>query len=117
MKPGREPNDTFTFALHLREILLLLLIAPLLALAGCAERVQPAGQATEAGWPGISQPASGETETTLEATLKGGPDGDPRGTGQARVTMNSQTQEVCYEMEVHNIADPTMAHIHVGDEG
>lgn len=80
--------------------------------SGCAERAQPL---EEAGARETGMMSSDETELTT--TLLGGPEGDPSGTGVASVTLNSGTGEVCYEIEVSNIAVPTMAHIHEGSEG
>lgn len=40
--------------------------------------------------------------------------GDPDGTGFARVTLNQGRGEVCFDIEVSNIGEPTAAHIHVG---
>lgn len=61
----------------------------------------------------------GHGGTGLSATLTGaaeipGP-GDPDGTGTAEVTLNPGIGEVCFHIEVANIALPaTLAHIHVG---
>ena len=60
-------------------------------------------------------------ERTYTTTLTGsaevpGP-GDSDGTGSATVTVSVPQKEVCYELEVANIATPTMAHIHVGTAG
>lgn len=55
---------------------------------------------------------------TLTATLTGaaevpGP-GDPDGSGEATVTLNSGRGEICYELSVTLIAPAVAAHIHVG---
>lgn len=55
------------------------------------------------------------------ATLTGeaevpGP-GDPDGSGQARVTVNRGTGNICYVISVSGIAPARMAHIHEAPEG
>jgi len=40
--------------------------------------------------------------------------GDADGTGTAELTINPGTGEVCFTIEVENIATPTAAHIHEG---
>ncbi len=58
---------------------------------------------------------------TLSATLAGGatetPPGDPDGSGQATITINPDTGQVCWEITVSNIAAATQSHIHVGAAG
>lgn len=54
----------------------------------------------------------------LGATLTGaaeipGP-GDPDGSGTARITLNPGQGEVCFALEVSDIAPATASHIHVG---
>ena len=65
----------------------------------------PATLAFGGGRP-LSTPMSGANEVP-------GP-GDPDGSGSAHVTLNQGQGEVCFELEVDNIATPTAAHIHVG---
>ena len=43
--------------------------------------------------------------------------GDPDGSGQARLRLNSGQGEVCYELLVSDIAMATAAHIHQGAVG
>lgn len=43
--------------------------------------------------------------------------GDPDGTGTAAVSLDTATNEVCWDIKVQNIGDPTAGHIHVGDAG
>src|SRR5687768_14976098 len=40
--------------------------------------------------------------------------GDPDGSGSAQITLNQGQGEVCFELEVADIAPATAAHIHVG---
>ena len=40
--------------------------------------------------------------------------GDPDGSGQARLRLNSGQGEICYQLLVTDIAPATAAHIHVG---
>lgn len=56
----------------------------------------------------------------LTATLTGaaevpGP-GDPDGSGEARVTVNPGTGQICYTLRVRGIEPATMAHIHEAPE-
>jgi hypothetical protein len=53
----------------------------------------------------------------LNAALEGGDTGDPEGTGSASISIDPEAEEVCFEIEVSGIDEPTMAHIHRGAEG
>ena len=58
---------------------------------------------------------------TLTTTLTGaeevpGP-GDPDGSGEAKITLNSGKGELCYEISVTGISSAIAAHIHVGPAG
>ena len=60
-------------------------------------------------------------EMKAKATLTGaaevpGP-GDPDGGGTAQVTLNSDKNEVCYDLTVTKIDEATAAHIHEGATG
>jgi len=60
-------------------------------------------------------------ETKLKANLTGaaevpGP-GDTSGSGTAQVTVNSDKNEVCYDLTVTKIDEATAAHIHEGAVG
>lgn len=76
----------------------------------------------------VSAPASahepGEQrghELELETDLSGVGGGDPDGSGEAEVTIAAGSRdgmtELCWEIEVEDIADPTRAHIHAGAAG
>ena len=72
--------------------------------------------ATAAG----AQSAAGG-ERTFTTSLSGdaevpGP-GDPEGSGTATVTVSVQKKQVCYNVQVSGIGDPTAAHIHEGAAG
>ena len=43
--------------------------------------------------------------------------GDPDGAGTAVVTLDAATNQVCWEINVQKIAEPTAGHIHVGGPG
>lgn len=43
--------------------------------------------------------------------------GDPDGTGTAKITADSTTNSVCFDITVQNIAPATAAHIHRGARG
>ena len=40
--------------------------------------------------------------------------GDDDGTGMATISLNAGRQRVCYDIDVTNIEEATMAHVHVG---
>lgn len=52
---------------------------------------------------------------TGEAEVPG--PGDPDGGGVARVTIDLDTNQLCYNIRVRKIDPATMAHIHEGEEG
>src|SRR5687768_699627 len=57
---------------------------------------------------------------SLAATLNGGnevPSGDPDGFGYARVTINLDTAQLCYQVSVARIDPATAMHIHEGPPG
>ncbi len=60
-------------------------------------------------------------QDTLRAKLTGtaeSPDpGDVKGSGSARVTINMEKNEVCYDLSVAEIQEATAAHIHEGAMG
>lgn len=56
------------------------------------------------------------TATMIGADEAPGP-GDPDGTGTAHFTLNQGQGEVCFELEVSNIAPATAAHIHLAPPG
>lgn len=43
--------------------------------------------------------------------------GDTDGTGTASITLNHSKGEVCYDLTVQDVQNPTAAHIHVGAAG
>jgi hypothetical protein len=43
--------------------------------------------------------------------------GDPDGTGNATFTLNQGQGQICYTLEVANIAPATAAHIHIAPAG
>jgi CHRD domain len=65
----------------------------------------------------LEQGGGGQTFT---ANLSGAAEtagGDTDGKGQARVTLNTDKGEVCYELTVSNIEAASAAHIHEGAAG
>lgn len=76
--------------------------ATLIASAVTAQTVMEGGRKLTATMTGAA-----------EVNASGVPNqGDPDGTGTARIIVNSGQQRVCYELTVANIATPTAAHIH-----
>jgi hypothetical protein len=45
------------------------------------------------------------------------PKGDPDGTGTAKITLNTSTGKVCFNLTWHKIGNPIAAHIHKGKKG
>jgi hypothetical protein len=101
-------------------IVLLFVFVSTAVLVGCsnventADDVQDAVDDAADNLPGVG-------EHVLHATLTGaaevpGP-GDPNGTGDADVTIDTEDGEVCYEIETTNIDPITAAHVHRGAAG
>jgi hypothetical protein len=60
------------------------------------------------------------TQFTYRAGMNGAqevPPGDPNGSGKAVVTVDTVTGEICFELQVRNIAPATAAHIHEAERG
>jgi hypothetical protein len=59
--------------------------------------------------------------TSFTATLSGGLEvpgpGDPDGSGTARITLDPEKGELCYEISVGNIETANAAHVHSGAAG
>ena len=108
--------------------LCLILTCFTLLLVGCEQTQDTAADAAEATEDAAGQAAGevgqamdelgGET-FEVELTGAGGvPNpGDPDGSGEAEVTLDMDDGEVCFEIEVEGIAEPTAAHIHQGAAG
>src|SRR5262249_19298039 len=67
---------------------------------------------------GVHLAAAAEMKTT--AKLTGAAEtagGDPKGSGTAQVTLNSDKNEVCYDLTVTDVPDASAAHIHEGAAG
>lgn len=68
----------------------------------------------------MASPAQAQ-KSTYNVILSGaeevpGP-GDPDGTGTAVVTLDTATNQVCWDITTQNIAAPSAGHIHVGGPG
>lgn len=66
--------------------------------------------------------AAGQEKThTKMIELSGGAEvpgpGDADGSGEAKITLNHDKGEICYDITVKNIQEVTAAHIHVGAAG
>ena len=103
-------------------LLAALALSAVLVLAGACGDDDDDGDAT-ADTPDLTETTVDDRpDSELKADLKGGAaevpkPGDPDGTGKAEVKFKAVTNEVCYEIEVENIAEPTASHIHEGAEG
>ena len=64
-----------------------------------------------AGGRPLSADLSGANEVPPVST------GDPDGSGTANLTLNQGQGEICLEIEVQDIAQPTLQHIHRGAAG
>ncbi len=90
----------------------------MLAMAGCGDGDEIEESARETA----TTVAEGiEGTTRLNATLTGTAEvphaGDPDGTGTATVNLDVTDRELCYEVRVQNIDQPTAMHIHEGEAG
>ena len=56
-------------------------------------------------------------ETSFNVSLSSAGNGDPDGSGEGTVTIDSETNQVSWELGYANIAEPTAMHIHQGAEG
>jgi hypothetical protein len=61
--------------------------------------------------------AASKTITTKMNGAQESPKGDPNGSGTAKVTLNSSTGKVCFNLTWSKIGKPTAAHIHKGAKG
>jgi hypothetical protein len=59
----------------------------------------------------------GKATATLTGAAEVPGPGDPKGSGTVQLTLNPDTGEVCYELNVANIEEATAAHIHAGAMG
>lgn len=77
------------------------------------------GVAVAALFVGPAPVAGDQSVAQLQAGLNGQRErpmrGDQDGSGFARVTIDTATGEICYELTVRNIAPATAAHIHQAD--
>jgi len=81
-------------------VMLILLVAVGVALAGGAPRVTTLSGAEEVS------PTTGELGA-----------GDPDGSGFASIFLNHGQGTICWQVSYENIADPTAAHIHAAPAG
>jgi hypothetical protein len=78
-------------------------------IAGAAFATGASAQLVQEGGRPFTVQMNGHNEVNAAGT----PDqGDPDGTGTARLMLNEGQSRVCYEFTVHNIAAPAAAHIH-----
>lgn len=82
---------------------LALVSAAALALAGCETLAD------------VANDSAYEVRMTGAAEVPG--PGDPDGTGEAEFTFDWVSGQMCYEIDVDNIGQPTAAHIHRGGPG
>lgn len=69
------------------------------------------------GWAATVSANGGRPLTTTLSAAEEVPSADPDGSGWAKITVNSGIGEVCWWLEVSNIAAASAAHIHFGDAG
>lgn len=61
---------------------------------------------------------AGAEETSFNLSLAGASgSGDPDGSGQGTITIDSETNQVSWEISYSNIDEPTAMHIHQGAAG
>ena len=59
-------------------------------------------------------PAAGMLMANLAGANEKPTAGDPKASGMAHVQLDAAKNQVCYELMVKDLAQPTMAHIHKG---
>lgn len=64
-----------------------------------------------------AQAAKNTNNVTLSGAEKVPGPGDLDGSGTAVITLDTATNEVCWDLTWQNIENPTAAHIHLGDPG
>lgn len=84
----------------------LALAAAALAGFGFAGQALAADAPAAAGGPMLMATLAGANEKPTA--------GDPKASGMAHVTVDPGQSQVCYELTVKDLAQPTMAHIHKG---
>jgi hypothetical protein len=73
-----------------------------------------------AGLVAGASPAGADVETftvTMTGAQEAPNPGDPDGTGIARITVDTDTNRICFVLTVSNIVPATAAHIHVAPPG
>ena len=67
----------------------------------------------------LAQPVLGgaKFKTSLSGAAEIPGPGDPDGSGEATITINPGKSQVCWKLNVRNIAPATAAHIHIGLAG
>jgi hypothetical protein len=94
------------------------LAAALLPAAVSAQDAAPA--AAPAAEAAAAAAAPDLTQRELVAKLDGdgiGDEGDPDGTGMARLQVDPGAGKLCYDVDYHRVAPVTAAHIHAGARG
>lgn len=80
-----------------------------------------AASTTLASFATIEEAAANTVNTSYYANLTGAQEvggGDPDGSGSARITIEDNFNQVCWNVsDVRNIGEVTAAHIHVGARG
>lgn len=80
-----------------------------------------AASTTLASCATVEEAAATAVNTTYYANLTGAQEvggGDPDGSGKARITIEDNFDQVCWNVsDVRNIGDVTAAHIHIGAAG
>lgn len=67
--------------------------------------------------PATAESATSAAPRRLDATLRGGADGDANGTGHAAIRLNRATGRVCATVTFAKIGQPNAAHIHRKSDG
>jgi len=73
-----------------------------------------AALAAGAAVPALAQQGGHPLMAMLSGANEKPTPGDPAASGMAHVTVNPGQNQVCYELMVEKLAQPTMAHIHKG---
>lgn len=67
-------------------------------------------------WADLATAQSNRLRAALSGENEVGSEGDPDGSGTARIRLRPRAQKVCWALTWQNIGDPQAAHIHRGDK-
>lgn len=67
-------------------------------------------------WGGLANAEGNRLRASLSGDKEVGTEGDPDGTGTARIRLRPRAKRVCWTLTWENISQPQAAHIHKGNK-